>query len=131
MNSVLRQRRSRDAEHVPADDLLDVVIGIAALDEADREHGPVGPGDALLALWRFLEWVGWPQGSPVGSRFGSLRHFLAFGGEVARSVRHVRANADMINAKRLHHMVNVIEQRRDVSAPAQKTWNATDADQTA
>ena len=32
-----------DPEHVPAEDLADDLVGVAALDHADGEQGPVGP----------------------------------------------------------------------------------------
>src|SRR5690606_36221003 len=69
-DSMLRERIPGDPHHVAADDLLNVLIRIAPLDQTDRKQRPVCPGDAGGCLGRCLVIVVRPEGTErlVGPR---------------------------------------------------------------
>src|SRR4051812_48422729 len=53
-----------DPKHILAEDLADTLVGMASLDHAHGEQGPVGPREALDTAGGLLEGVGGPEMFP-------------------------------------------------------------------
>src|SRR5262249_23684084 len=97
------------AEHVAAQDLLDVVICKTALHQPDSKQRPVRPGEAVTGLGRRDECFGRPQGFPPRPRFRTRRNFLVFCLGVLRRVGNISADGHMVASKLPDGMFDVVE----------------------
>ena len=102
--------RCAHAQHVAAEDLLDGVVAVAPLDQADREQGPIGPRQAGIcpACQRAFGPERFPT-RPAPLAF-ALRDF-ALGSRIPRFVSDVGADGDVFDAELLGHVVDVDHRR--------------------
>src|SRR5262245_31848083 len=89
--------RPRDSQHIFAEDFSDRVVAVPALDQADGEEWPVGPGEASFGVRRGLEIVCGPEVLPArGGRAGPFGNLGTLSLIVARDVGNIWADGHMV-----------------------------------
>ena len=103
-------------------------ILVTSLDQADREQGPVGKGDALAGLAGRLKIIGWPKGTKVLAASWRGRNLALFRGTILRRVGNIGTDGHVVDSKVLGHVVDMVKEHVDRAAATQETGNAADTD---
>lgn len=122
------QRFPGDSQNVATDNFSDVLVVVATLDESDGEEWPVGPGDTAGGGLCNGVIVCWPQRAELFALSRSGGKFLVFVGGVLGGVGDIGAERDVVDSDGLDHVVDMIQQRVDVTLSAKESGDAADAD---
>src|SRR5262249_4730429 len=108
--------------------LLDVLVLVAALYQADREQRPVRPRQALTPCCRTAHYrTRWPQMGKPNALAPGLRHLPTLAFVVARAVGDVRADGHMIDTHLADKVVDVVQEGGNVALAAEERCDAADA----
>ena len=116
----LLNRIFRDAHHIPADDLADIIVRVTALDKSDCVQRPVCPCETVRHLSGFSKIIFRPKRSKwfaLPTSFWQLPSFLT---RVLRRVCDIGTDRHMVHSKVLRDVFNMVKQRGDVPRAAQE-----------